>query len=143
MSATKTPDRHGNVIAEEGCTRCACGCKYWENDRCVDCGSPAPTPEPAKTTRPRLDSIKPGSVVEIDLRSGTRSIDRTETVIFAGVKGEGDDRRAVFVQGVTTPFLKDGKNYFEWEAYRYLGGWAYGSSADSLGVVRVIAEPAR
>lgn len=35
----QTPDKHGNVVAEEGCTRCACGCKYWENDLCVDCGS--------------------------------------------------------------------------------------------------------
>lgn len=31
-------DNHGNVIAREGATRCACGCKYWENDRCIDCG---------------------------------------------------------------------------------------------------------
>jgi hypothetical protein len=29
----------GNKVALEGCTRCDCGCKYWENDRCVDCGS--------------------------------------------------------------------------------------------------------
>ena len=27
-----------NRIAEEGCDRCFCGCKYWENDRCIDCG---------------------------------------------------------------------------------------------------------
>lgn len=32
-------DKHGNRVAQEGCDRCACGCKYWENDRCVDCGS--------------------------------------------------------------------------------------------------------
>ena len=31
-------DRDGNVLAEEGVTRCACGCKYWEHDRCIDCG---------------------------------------------------------------------------------------------------------
>lgn len=24
--------------AREGCDRCYCGCKYWENDRCIDCG---------------------------------------------------------------------------------------------------------
>lgn len=28
----------GNLLAEEGCDRCDCGCKYWEHDRCVDCG---------------------------------------------------------------------------------------------------------
>lgn len=32
-------DQHGNAIAEEGNDRCFCGCKYWENDRCVDCHS--------------------------------------------------------------------------------------------------------
>lgn len=31
-------DRHGNVLASEGCDRCVCGCKYWERDRCADCG---------------------------------------------------------------------------------------------------------
>ena len=31
-------DEHGNQIALEGCDRCVCGCKYWEKDRCVDCG---------------------------------------------------------------------------------------------------------
>jgi DNA-directed RNA polymerase subunit RPC12/RpoP len=32
-------DRHGNLTAREGCSRCLCGCKYWENDRCIDCGA--------------------------------------------------------------------------------------------------------
>lgn len=32
-------DKHGNVLAQEGCTRCECGCKYWENDTCIDCGN--------------------------------------------------------------------------------------------------------
>jgi hypothetical protein len=31
-------DKHGNAVAKEGQDRCACGCKYWENDRCIDCG---------------------------------------------------------------------------------------------------------
>ena len=31
-------DIHGNKEAKEGCDRCFCGCKYWENDHCVDCG---------------------------------------------------------------------------------------------------------
>jgi len=29
---------HGNLIANEGCDRCVCGNKYWEFDRCIDCG---------------------------------------------------------------------------------------------------------
>jgi hypothetical protein len=32
------PDSRGNRVRVEGCDRCYCGCKYWENDRCVDCG---------------------------------------------------------------------------------------------------------
>ena len=30
---------HGNQTATEGCSRCECGCKYWEGDRCIDCGT--------------------------------------------------------------------------------------------------------
>lgn len=33
-------DQHGNLVAQEGCTRCVCGAKYWERDVCVSCGSP-------------------------------------------------------------------------------------------------------
>jgi len=29
----------GNEVAQEGCDRCFCGCKYWENDKCIDCGT--------------------------------------------------------------------------------------------------------
>ena len=29
----------GNTLAREGCDRCRCGCKYWESDRCIDCGT--------------------------------------------------------------------------------------------------------
>lgn len=33
-------DVHGNINAQEGCDRCfICGNKYWENDKCVDCGT--------------------------------------------------------------------------------------------------------
>jgi hypothetical protein len=31
-------DHDGNVAASNGLDRCACGCKYWRNDRCIDCG---------------------------------------------------------------------------------------------------------
>lgn len=34
-------DAHGNRLAVEGVTRCHCGCKYWEHDRCTDCGTQA------------------------------------------------------------------------------------------------------
>jgi len=32
------PDSRGNRVRVEGVDRCWCGCKYWENDACVDCG---------------------------------------------------------------------------------------------------------
>ena len=28
-----------NKTAESGCDRCTCGCKYWENDTCLDCNT--------------------------------------------------------------------------------------------------------
>ena len=32
-------DERGNRVAEQGCDRCSCGCKYWRGDRCLDCGT--------------------------------------------------------------------------------------------------------
>lgn len=29
----------GNVKAQGGRDRCWCGCKYWEGDLCIDCGT--------------------------------------------------------------------------------------------------------
>lgn len=28
-----------NTYAKDGYDRCQCGCKYWEHDRCIDCGT--------------------------------------------------------------------------------------------------------
>lgn len=28
-----------NTYAKDGYDRCQCGCKYWEYDRCIDCGT--------------------------------------------------------------------------------------------------------
>lgn len=39
-SGAQTPvDSLGNRSAQSGCDRCTCGCKYWESDVCIDCGS--------------------------------------------------------------------------------------------------------
>jgi hypothetical protein len=35
----------GNHIRVDGYDRCYCGCKYWEDDRCADCGGRVPVPE--------------------------------------------------------------------------------------------------
>jgi hypothetical protein len=33
-------DFHADVPARNGVDRCVCGCKYWENGKCIDCGTP-------------------------------------------------------------------------------------------------------
>lgn len=68
-----TSDKHGNLIAQEGCTRCACGCKYWENDRCIDCGESVPVPVQPKWAD--LDFPNLGVWEQFDLNSGlTRDV---------------------------------------------------------------------
>lgn len=37
--AQRGADALGNVNAREGLDVCGCGCKYWENDQCFDCGA--------------------------------------------------------------------------------------------------------
>lgn len=41
MSAARTAEAAAQVFgqARQGCDRCYCGCKYWEFDKCVDCGT--------------------------------------------------------------------------------------------------------
>ena len=44
MTITLTPSQAehnaalGNEERIDGVDRCYCGCKYWEDDTCVDCG---------------------------------------------------------------------------------------------------------
>lgn len=33
-----TPPVLPNRLRANGADRCACGCKYWSDDRCIDCG---------------------------------------------------------------------------------------------------------
>lgn len=42
MTRAEQNARLGNSVRQEGIDRCACGCKYWENDRCIDCGATEP-----------------------------------------------------------------------------------------------------
>lgn len=77
---------------------------------------------------PRIDTLKAGSTVELVFRYGV------ERAVFLGITGTGDDRRARFLQ-----LNVDGEPY-EWEAYRYNGRWAYGTSADRLTLYAVLCE---
>ena len=71
----------------------------------------------------RLDKLTPLSIVEIEIKYGI------EEVVFLGIDGEGDERKARFLSR-----NHDGKVY-EWAAYRMDGRWAYGSSADRIKVI--------
>jgi hypothetical protein len=71
----------------------------------------------------RLDKLTALSVVTIEIDTGI------EEVVFLGIDGEGDDRKA--------RFLSRGYHgeIYEWAAYRYNGRWAYGTSGDRISVV--------
>jgi hypothetical protein len=73
----------------------------------------------------RIDSLKAGDKVRLEF-CGSRSLGNdgyTDDCVFEGIIGEGDARRAKFD---------------DWEAYRYRGGWAYGSSAEPLRLLEVL-----
>lgn len=63
-TAPRLPDQHGNRVAREGCDRCACGSKYWENDRCIDCGAAAAPPAAQRMYCDRTDH--PGDDAEAE-----------------------------------------------------------------------------
>lgn len=37
--------KDGNTVRENHVDRCACGCKYWRDDACIDCGGSDVEPE--------------------------------------------------------------------------------------------------
>ena len=81
----------------------------------------------------RLDSITPGSLITIRLDNS----DDTEQAVFVGITGDGEDRCATLISET----MEGGSHH--WEAYRMNKRWVYGSSADSLSVVAVVAEGGR
>lgn len=89
------------------------------------------------STAVRIDRLERGAFVELDING--RYIERA---MFIGIVGEGDARRARFVsafKGEGNAITEgDRKGYAEWEAYRYNGRWAYGSSAERMTVEAVL-----
>lgn len=81
----------------------------------------------------RIDSLTAGDTVRLQFDGSMGNETYTETMIFVGIKGEGEKRRAIF----TDEYQHDA----EWEAYRYNGHWAYGTGADRLRLLEVIAGP--
>lgn len=77
--------------------------------------------------RRTIDTLTPGEAVRLGfVEYGS------EPAIFIGIEGEGEERLATFES-------KDADNghTYRWQAYRYCGHWAYGTSADHL---RLVAE---
>lgn len=87
-------------------------------------------------TRPRIDRLTPGTPVTL-LFTGE---DRIGSALFLGITGDGDKRHAHFVSTSTTGDLGVARTY-TWEAYRYRGAWAYGTSADRLTLVEALDVP--
>lgn len=92
------------------------------------------TATPAPVTTNRIDKLEPGQQVTLRFHGPYAAND--ETVTFLGIEGTGDDRRARFFTRGTPLTKSDPDDGYEWEAYRYNGTWAYGSSADRLSIVR-------
>lgn len=79
-----------------------------------------------------LDRIATGSLLKLGLHSNSHGV-MEEVVLFNGIIGEGDDRRAKFTDG----------NGLQWDAYRYSNRWAWGSSANRVQVLGVIYDAAQ
>ena len=81
----------------------------------------------------RLDKLAEGTGVMLNFHVGKRIVETSEAR-FVRMEGEGEDRHAVFRSRG-----RKGKNgWYEWEAYRYKGRWAYGSSADLITVHSIL-----
>jgi hypothetical protein len=76
----------------------------------------------------RIDNLAVGSEITLRFHGSNGNQTHEETFIFRGISGEGDERRATFQYSGNVDDV--------WEAYRYNGRWAYGSSADRLSIVR-------
>jgi hypothetical protein len=80
----------------------------------------------------RIDKLKSGTQVTLKFH-GSKSLGNDpyiEDAIFVGIYGVGDDRRARFMSANATIGNTGG-----WDAYRFNGHWAYGTSAERLSLV--------
>ena len=79
---------------------------------------------PTMTTAKTINGLKPGETVNLQFHGSKRLGNEPyqNTFEFICFEGEGDDKRAIFED--------------EFEAYRFNGHWAYGSSAEKLSVAK-------
>ncbi len=83
---------------------------------------------PKAAPRPRIDTLTVGTKVRLDFGG-----DYEEEATFMGITGTGDDRRATF-ESVD----EDRHDVYTWQAYRYNRRWAFGTSAQTLSLVKVV-----
>ena len=80
----------------------------------------------------RIDQLTPGTKVTLGFTYGE------EPAQFVGITGTGEARRAMFISHFDTPL--DGALSMRWEAYRFEGHWAYGTSAEPLRLLAIEAS---
>lgn len=80
----------------------------------------------------RIDQLTPGTQVVLGFVGWGNTL-TTDNATFVGVTGAGDDRRATFRSANT----HSPRGSYEWDAYRYNGGWVYGTSAQRLRLLEV------
>ena len=94
----------GNVTAEDGRDRCWCGSKYWEGDRCVDCGThvlriPARERRPDSTERTTTMPDTERTPLDAPLADGHRRAPMHGGPISTWTTRDGDP--AKLLRGVT------------------------------------------
>lgn len=77
-----------NTIAREGVDRCPCGAKYWEGDRCVDCGTHV-------------------TLLALVTRAGVRGLDLyADGIEVVGSEDDQDDSQGIVPSTITPEALR-------------------------------------
>lgn len=73
----------------------------------------------------QLDKMTVGKILTLDFGN------HIDDAVFIGITGEGDHRKAHLVSATK------GGALMPWEAYRFNGRWAFGSSAERVSIIGV------
>lgn len=78
----------------------------------------------------RIDNLTPDDIVILGYCGNDKKVHTEEMAMFVGITGTGPNekynRLATFIS------MDENDQPYEWSAYRYEGGWAYGTSAQRL-----------
>lgn len=78
-----------------------------------------------KPAKKRISDKWVGSTLKLALHGNDPRYKSIDECVLVKIEGDGDDARATF---------RDAAG-MEWQAYRFRGRWAYGSSANRVSVV--------